>query len=159
MKSKINILGFLLGLSLISCSTAKILPDKINQIRQKIESENFTIQVNYANPLRGSQIYLTSDYDLKIKNDSAYAYLPYFGVAFVAPYGSSEGGIQFKKPVSDYKMKPMTKDKGWNIHFQVKSEYTTYNFSIQIFSNGQSDFTVTSFDKDAISFSGALKDD
>ncbi len=159
MKSKLNISGFLLGLSLISCSTVKILPDKTNQIRQKVVSNNFTIQVNYANPLRGSQIYLTSDYDLKIKNDSAFAYLPYFGEAFVAPYGSSEGGIQFRKPVHNYKMEPKINNKGWDIHFQVKSEYTTYDFSIQIFRNGQSDFTVTSFDKDAISFSGALKDD
>ena len=159
MKSTLNISGFLLGLLLISCSTVKILPDKINHIRQKVASKNFTIQVNYANPLRGSQIYLTSDYELKIKNDSAFAYLPYFGEAFVALYGSSEGGIQFRKPVHNYKMEPMNKNLGWNIHFRVKSDYTTYDFSIQIFRNGQSDFTVTSFDKDAISFSGALKDD
>ena len=102
MKTLFIHFGLAALLFLVSCSSSKTLPATVDKVTQKVQSKDFVITVNYANPLRGQQIYLTSDYDLRIKNDSAFAYLPYYGVAYVAPYGISEGGIKFSEPVNDY---------------------------------------------------------
>lgn len=129
----------------------------IKEINRKVESKDFTIAVNYANPLRMKPVYLTSEYDLRIKNDSAFAYLPYYGVAYTAPYNSTEGGIKFAEPMSEYKIIPHKKADGWDIRFRVKSKLTVYDFSLTIFNNGSSSISVSSYEKDRINFIGEVK--
>ena len=129
----------------------------IKEINRKVESKDFTIAVNYANPLRMKPVYLTSEYDVRIKNDSAFAYLPYYGVAYTAPYNSTEGGIKFAEPMSEYKIIPHKKADGWDIRFRVKSKLTVYDFSLTIFNNGSSSISVSSYEKDRINFIGEVK--
>jgi len=142
---------------MLSCSVSKTTPETISEITKKVESNDFTVKVNYANPMRGRQIYLNSDYDLRIKNDSAFAYLPYFGVAYIAPYGSNEGGIKFAEPVINYTNTPTRKKDGWNIRFRVKSKDITYDVLMNIFNNGNASIDFNSYNRDAISFNGAVK--
>jgi hypothetical protein len=103
------------------------------------------------------QVVLTSEYDLRIINDSAFAYLPYFGVAYSAPYGSSEGGIKFAEPMTDYAIASNKKSNGWDIHFKIRSKEDVYEIFMNIFNNGSSLFSVTSQKRDMISFSGEIK--
>ena len=126
-------------------------------IEQMVNKKDFTVSVNYANPTRGSQIYLTSEYTLKIKNDSAFAYLPYYGVAYVAPYNSSEGGIKFSELMYDYKITPNKKNDGWKIRFKVKSVMSEVNVYMDIFENGNCSMNINSYDKESIHFSGEIK--
>lgn len=125
--------GWFCLLFIVSCSTAKIPLETINEITQRVERKDFTVPAKYANPMRGSQIYLTSDYDLRIKNDSAFAYLPYFGVAYSAPFNSSEGGIKFSETMYDYVSVPNKKNDGWNIHFKVRSKVSEITITLEIF--------------------------
>ncbi|MDD5185708.1 MAG: DUF4251 domain-containing protein [Paludibacter sp.] len=157
MKTQIIHFGLAALLFLVSCSSSKTLPATIDKVTQKVQSKDYVITVNYANPLRGRQIYLTSDYDLKIKNDSAFAYLPYYGVAFVAPYGISDGGIKFSEPAKEYSIIPNKKNNGWDIRFKITTREYQYQFFVNIFNNGRSSFTVSSNQRDAISFTGELK--
>src|ERR1035437_3167122 len=85
-----------------SCSFLKQEPISIQELTQKVKSKDFTVSVNTADPVRMRQFYLTSEYDLQLKNDSAFAFLPYFGVAYSAPYGGGEGGIKFAEPMMNY---------------------------------------------------------
>ncbi len=156
MKTVFIIPFLLVSLILTSCKTLKTTPETISKIAQKIESKNFTIQVNYADPLRMRQRYLSSDYDLKIKNDSAFAYLPYFGVAYVAPYNSSEGGIKFSKPMTDYSIHSNKKGDGWLIQFKIKTESSNLDFYVDVFNNGSSKITVNSYERDPITFTGDI---
>jgi len=94
---------------------------------------------------------------LRIKNDSAFAYLPYFGVAYSAPYGSSEGGIKFAEPMNDYVITPNKKSNGWDIRFKIRSKEDVYEIFMNIFNNGSALFSVTSQKRDMISFSGEIK--
>ena len=157
MKTQLMYSTFVLVLFLTACSSTKTTSETISAITRKVESKDITVTVHYANPLRMKQIILTSEYDLRLKNDSAFAYLPYFGVAYSAPYGSSEGGIKFAEPMNDYAITPNKKSNGWDIHFKIRSKEDVYEIFMNIFNNGSSLFSVTSQKRDMISFSGEIK--
>jgi len=157
MKKQFSFIAMLLLFLMSSCSTLRTAPETIKEITEKIESKNFTIGVNYANPLRMRPVYLTSEYEIRIKNDSAFAYLPYYGVAHVAPFDSNEGGIKFAEPVIDYTIKSNKKLNGWDIRFKVKSKATQFDVLLSIADNGNSTITVNSYDRDMISFNGEIK--
>ena len=157
MKAQIKYAAILLLVSVVSCSSMKTTPQKIQEVTQKINSKDFTLVVKYANPMRGRQIYLTSEYDLRIMNDSAFAYLPFYGVAYSAPYGGGEGGIKFSAPMKDYTIQSNKRSNGWEIRFKVSAKDNDYDFFISIFNNGSAMITVNSFNREAITFTGELK--
>lgn len=157
MKAHLIYPASLLLFFVVACSSSKTTPKAINEITRKVESKDFTVEMNYANPLRGKHIYLTSGYDLCIKNDSAFAYLPYYGVAYTAPYNSSDGGIKFAEPMSDYVMTPHKKADGWDIRFKVNSRSGVYNLALNVFNNGSTTLSVESYERDMIRFDGMLK--
>jgi hypothetical protein len=132
-------------------------PEKIKEVSMKVESNDFTIDVTTANPLRGKQIHLSYGYDLRIKNDSAIAFLPYFGVARSAPYGGGEGGIKFAEPMREYTSLPNKKGNGWDIKFKVNTHPYNYEVSVNVFNNGSSTIYVSSYERDPITFNGTVK--
>jgi hypothetical protein len=146
---------FLLVLT-TSCSLLKSSSETISEVARKVESKDFTVVVNYANPLRMRQVYLTSEYDLRIKNDSAFAFLPYYGVSQVAPFDTSEGGIKFAEPMTNYSIVPNKKANGWKITFRVKTKLTVYDVFLDVFSGGSASFSVNSYERDRIDFTGEV---
>ena len=157
MKTFFNQIAIIALVFTVSCSSVKTTTESNKELTRKIQVKDFTIVANYANPMRGKQIYLTSEYDLRIKNDSAFAFLPYFGVAYSAPYGGGEGGIKFSEPVKEYSVKSNKKSDGWDIHFKIKARESDYEIYLNILNNGSSMFTVNSFNRDAITFNGEVK--
>lgn len=157
MKSQFINISLIVLVIMSSCTLTKTAPETISEITHKIESKDFTVAVNYANPFRRRPVYLTSEYDLQIKNDSAFAYLPYFGVAYVAPFNSSEGGIKFAEPMSNYSITPNKKSNGWDIRFKIKSKVSVYDIFMNVFNNGSTTFTVSSYERDMITFNGDVK--
>jgi len=157
LKTQIINICFMVLVIMASCSSSKTTPETISIITRKIESRDFTVQTNYANPMRMRPVYLTSEYDLRIKNDSAFAFLPYFGVAYIAPYNSLEGGIKFAEPMTDYSITPNKKSNGWNIRFRVKTKEYIYDLFLSVFNNGSTSFSVNTYQKDIINFQGEIK--
>lgn len=157
MKTQLMCLTFVLVLFMTACSSTKTTTETISEVTQKVELKDVTVTVHYASPLRMRQVVLTSEYDLRINNDSAFAYLPYFGVAHTAPYRSSEGGIKFAEPMIDYVISTNKKLNGWDIHFKIRSKGDTYEIFMNIFNNGNASFSVTSQQRDMITFSGEIK--
>ena len=140
-----------------SCSSIKSTPETISNVTKQVEGKDYAIDVRMANPLRGRAIPLTYSYELRVKGDSAYAYLPYFGVAQWATYGDTDGGVKFAEPMKDYSITPNKKQDGWDISFKVDAREHSYEIFLNIFNNGTSSFTVNSPDRDVISFNGELK--
>lgn len=156
MKTQLKYAAILLLAYVVSCSSLKTTPQKIQEVTQKIQSKDYTISVKYANPMRSRQIYLTSDYDLRIKNDSAFAYLPFYGVAYSVPYGG-EGGIRFSEPMKGYTVLSNKRSDGWEIRFKVRAKENDYEIFMSIFNNGNAMITANSFNREAITFTGELK--
>lgn len=144
-------------LFVVSCSTTMTLPVTTYEVAQRTLGKDFTIVAKFANPTRGSQVYLSSGYDLKIRNDSAFAYLPYYGVAHVAPFNNTESGIKFSEKMLDYVRQPKRKNAGWNIQFNVKTQSSVLYFMLDVYNNGSSSIVVTLFEKDAITFLGEMR--
>lgn len=156
MKTSIQIMAIVLGSILMSCSITKTTPETINKVTQKIETKNFDIKMNRAIPLRMRTVNLTSSYNLKIVGDSAFAYLPYYGVVQSAPYGSSEGGIKFAEPMTDFSYNKDLKKHKHELFFKVKSGSSTYQVRVEIYENGSSSANISSYERDAITFYGDM---
>jgi len=125
------------------------------EIKTAVENKDFKIAVNRASPLRGRSISLTSSYDLAVQNDSATAYLPYFGVTFRADYGSTEGGIKFTEPMFNYTTK-FNKRKGYVISFEIKSQKDFYRININIGISGHASINISPTNSDSIIYNGEL---
>jgi hypothetical protein len=157
MKTYQNVIIVLVLFILYACNTIKTTPESTQENLDKIENRDFTIIANYANPMRMRQVYLTSEYTLKIKGDSAFALLPYYGVAHTAPLNPAEGGIKFSEPMLDYSSKPTKKADGREISFKVNTREYNYQINMTVFFNGSSIFVVNAYQRDAITFYGEMK--
>ena len=157
MKTKLIITTMMMLFIMISCSITKTTPETVTLISKKIESKDFTIEVNYANPLRMLPVYLNSNYTLRIKNDSVFAYLPYYGVIHVAPFDSSEGGIKFGSLINDYEIITNKKNTGWDIRFKVTPAMYEYSIYMTVYKDGKAIVSFNSYQQDPISFDGEVR--
>lgn len=156
MKTYIRMMVIVFGLILIGCSTTKTSPETISKVKTKVSTQNFKVHIDKAIPLRMRPVNLTSNYDFVLKGDSAFAFLPYYGVAQSAPYGSSEGGIKFAETISDYKYTENLKKQMHSISFKVRTGTYNYQVRLEIFENGSTTLNINSYERDAISFYGHL---
>ncbi|WP_158992659.1 DUF4251 domain-containing protein [Mucilaginibacter sp. L196] len=165
MKTPLKIsLPFLLMLMIVNANaqqTAKQIKaqEKAASIKHKINAQKYTFIAQYAQPLRGGQKYLTSDYDLRVKRDSIIAWLPYFGRAYMdVPYNSTDDGIKFTSTKFDYKIVEKKKG-GWTITIVLNDVRRSQKLFLDVFTNGSATLQVASNSRDAITFQGYIKDD
>lgn len=144
-------------LFLNACNSLKTTPETARENLEKIDRKDFAVKANFANPLRMQQVVLTSEYDLRIKNDSAFAFLPYYGVAHTAPMNPAEGGIKFAELMIDYRSKSTRKNDGREINFKVNAGEYNYVINMTVYQNGTATFVVNSYQRDAITFHGEMK--
>ena len=157
MKSHFNTVAFIVLIFITGCKIINIASEKVQAVNSKVQLKDYTVEVKFANPSGGGHINLSYGYDLRIKNDSAYAYLPYYGVAYSAPY-NGEGGIKFAELMTEYTCVKNKKSDGWDIHFKVKSKENGYDIRLSVYENGNSTITVNSFNRQSITFYGELKE-
>ena len=69
-------------------------------VKEAIAARQYKINVDRMKPMRGSSSSLTTNYTLEVRNDSVFSYLPYFGVAYNAPYGGGKS-LNFNAPSPD----------------------------------------------------------
>ncbi|GAC1301826.1 MAG: DUF4251 domain-containing protein [Mucilaginibacter sp.] len=134
---------------------------KAQAVKNMVNNMNFVFQANYVNPQRGGGRSLDYGYDLAILKDTVTAYLPYFGRAYVAPTDPTEGGIKFKTTHFDYKAKT-NKKGGWDILIVPKDKNISdmrdvQSLRLSITSSGYASLSVTSTNRDPISFDGYIE--
>lgn len=157
MKSIVINLALVVLLFISSCTSTKTTASKVQTVNTKVQAKDYTIMVRSAIPMGGISIHLSYNYELRIKNDSSIAYLPYFGVAYSAPYGG-DGGIKFAEPTKEYTYVRRKKSDGWDIRFKVRAKEDIYDFFVNIFENGSSTIIVNSNNRQPITFYGELKE-
>ena len=133
---------------------------KIAEVKGMISAGRYTFEANSALPLRGGTRQLTSAYDLQVTKDTIKSFLPYFGVAYVAPTDPTEGGIKFTSTNFEYKV-TQNKNGSWDILIKPKDKIVTDMRSVEqmrlnISIYGYASLQVTSTNRDAISFNGEI---
>ena len=124
------------------------------ELKKMVDTQTIKFIARQAYPMSGSSVALTSYYTLQLKNDSAYAYLPYFGVAYQAEYASTDGGIKFEEKMAAYKTSLV---KGaYEIEFSAKSPKDSYWCSLSISQEGYATLIVNSQHRQQIRFYGII---
>lgn len=123
-------------------------------VKEAVDSKTYEINVDRMHPIKGGSRTLTTNYSLKVRNDSVYSYLPYFGVAYSVPYGGGKGMI-FNEPLTDYTTKKLKKGKV-QVAFQTRSEGDNYEYSLTIYPNGSTTINVQATNRQSISYTGEM---
>jgi hypothetical protein len=168
MKNLIKIIGiFLISLCCLSVQAQNTRADKKAaekaHIKKLVESQNYVFVANYIMPLRGGGFGTSSYYDLKIGKDTITTFLPYFGQATMANYGSIDNGIHFTSTKFTYK--PTIKKNGnWEIVIvpldknRGNDPLGVRNMILNISESGYATLQVNNLNRDAISFNGTIRE-
>lgn len=136
-------------------SRALINNEKISLIKNSVESNSFVFKARQALPMTGPVVNLSSSYDLTVSPKTIIAFLPYFGRAYSAPYGSEDNGIKFKSIKFQYSINARKKG-GWNIHIKTLDTRKRYELYLSISTNGYASLSVNDESRQTISFSGII---
>ena len=143
----------MLIITLVSCTTTKKTIAVKKTLEQKIESKDFTFFVDRCLPTGLENSTFNSDVVLKLKNEIAYANLPFHGLLNVNPQQMTEGPINFNGEMKDFSMH-YDKTKGWNILFKVEGNPYTYQVIMQISNKGNGIVKVESTKRSTMTYFG-----
>lgn len=146
--------GLLIILFFVSSVSAFSQDEK--EVKNMVASKQFVFVAQFAMPMSGKMVTLTSEYDLTISGDSAIAYLPYYGVAYSAPINPDQSGIKFASAQSNFSSSAAKKD-GWDISLTPKDISTNPKLDLHVSSTGRATLQVMSNDRQEISFQGYIK--
>ena len=124
-------------------------------ITNKLSEKTYVFEASSVSPMRGGHKQLTIGYILKVKPDSVTCDLPYFGRAYQATPGSSEGGIKFISTKFEYSSAPRKKG-GWEITIKPKDITDVRQLFLTVFDNGNTTLNVSSNNRDPISYAGYI---
>jgi len=119
MKTFKGILSFLLLMALFTGNTNIVIAQKKvsakeTEIKNLLYSQQYIFYAQSVIPSSGRQRFLTSEYTVTISKDTIVCYLPYFGRAYSAMLGTTDGGIKFTSVDFDYTISDRKKG-GWEI--------------------------------------------
>ena len=144
----------LFGMFMILCFfTAKSQEPERSEMKEMVQSGNFTFKARTAYPLSGRTRHLTGNYDLKLANDSIIAYLPYYGRAYTT-LGVGQGGINFTSTDFKYKVEPQK--SGWDVIIEPNDTQDVRMMILSISENGYATLRVNSQNRQSISFNGNI---
>lgn len=147
---KKNYYLILITLLLSACGSSNVV--FTDQMRQKIDAKDFTVNINTADPAGGPMITLTSLYSVKVQNDSIFSYLPYFGRAYTVPYGGGKA-LNFNEKILSSSIR--TTSKGLSeIMITTRNDEDTYRYLISLSPTGTASIQVSSYNRQPISFAG-----
>ena len=158
---KVNRLGkgfillSLMALVSLSAFGQKNKLEKQEQIKKLIESGVFVFSPQSVTPSSGGMIQLTSEFFLKIKQDTLESNLPYYGVNNQPGFGILDKPLEFTSYDFDYEIKTM-KNGSYDITIRLNdpSDPDQLNFSIS--TSGYATLRVISNLRQPISFYGDI---
>ncbi|NOR75617.1 MAG: DUF4251 domain-containing protein, partial [Draconibacterium sp.] len=75
---------------------------QIEQTKTVLENKVYVFEATQVLPSGMRSKSLTSSYEVRIENDTINCYLPFFGRAHTATYGSSQSPMIFIQPIENY---------------------------------------------------------
>jgi len=125
------------------------------EIKKLMDSDDFIFQATHALPLGGGSIFLNHDYDVHLKKDSVFSYLPFYGVAYHIEYGGRNSGFIFEEPVEDFS-KEFDKNN-YLVKFKVDHGNDNVVFTFHITELGYATLNINSTNRQSISYYGYME--
>lgn len=163
MKKIFSIISLCLAIMLVGCKTKELTPEqqvKAKEYAEKIEKRDFIFNADRAQPASGRSINLTSNYYLKVSQDTVAASLPFFGRSYTAPTDPTDIGINFTSTDFVYYL-----DRKQNGVYEVKIEPKDIKnrqnqgivFFLSINPDGYATLSTSSTNRQNMSFSGTIE--
>lgn len=151
-----RIYTYLTPLLLLACSPKASLPPlSAQEVLQLVDEQSYQFKMEYVQPMGGRQRMITGNYTLSVRKDQIDADLPYFGRAFQAPIGATDGGIKFTS--TDFSYNSTTgKGERREINIQPRDNRDITAINMVIFSNGRADVKISSVNRQPISYTGNI---
>ena len=129
------------------------------RLDQMVENREFIIENRWALPLGGNMINLIDNPNIiKFDGENVNVQLPYFGVRHAGGgYGSGEAGIKFEGPVEDFTVDRNTGDNNILLRFEGQQGTENLRFIITVYPDGSANTSVSSSQRDPISYRGNIK--
>ena len=129
--------------------------EKAAQLKTMIEQHRFTFEAQTATPMRGGLKYLDPGYTVKVKPDTLQSDLPYFGRAYQAEYGSTDGGLKATSLKFDITIKELKKG-GWDITLKTNDLQDRLQFMLTVYEDGTASLNVNSTNRQPIGYRGFI---
>ncbi|MBQ2214876.1 MAG: DUF4251 domain-containing protein, partial [Prevotella sp.] len=110
-------------------------------VDDSLANRSFKIDMNYMIPNSMPSRNLEYGYYIRVNNDSIDAYIPFFGVAYRAEYGTDDGGLSYKGPMASYQVSQVRKDLR-QVNIIVKKHFDEILYQIDVFTNGRASIFV-----------------
>ena len=159
MKKYLILFSMLLAMTACNTMTSAQRVERDALVAQAVDKalskRHYTVDIDMMYPTGAPAKRLTNDYILKVEGENLTSYLPYFGVAYEAPYGGGNG-LDFTEPIKDYKAEQVKKDKT-RITIKVDHDGDHLTYTLEVFDNGNVSLNVISSRRESINFNGTLK--
>ena len=128
---------------------------RIEEVKKMIQDTSFVFSPSNAQPMTGGTIQLDFYFSARVKGDSIYSYLPFFGVAYHVEYGSRTSPLSFELPLHNYEL--TVEAEHYNIRFEVKNKNDHIRFNFQISKLGFASLAINSTHRQSISYYGRIE--
>lgn len=128
---------------------------KAAAVQTQIDNRDFTIIVDRIIPNKVRSVSFTHPYELRIKGDSVFSYLPYIGEAYTPIFGRT-AGLVFDAPVTDFKVAEGRRGST-EITFSARTSEDRFEYRIIVFPNGASSIYVYPDRKESVGFEGEMR--
>lgn len=155
LTNRLAILTLFVALSYGAVAQKKV--EKMDQVTKLLESKVFVFNPQSATPSSGGMIQLTSEFYLKINNDTLQSYLPYYGVAYQSRFGNTKSPLDFSSTDFEYSSKVL-KNGSYDINIRLINPGDPSQLILSVSSSGYANLRVISMNRQPISFYGEVSE-
>lgn len=132
-------------------------PSNYDELSDLVESREFEIIHDWAQPMQGGNINLIGNANfIRFEGDSINLFLPYFGVRHSGGAYGGEAGIEYEGPPENLKVKK--EDSRILLSFEGDQDSENLRFLITLFPNGNATTSVSSSQRQVISYRGDVRE-
>jgi hypothetical protein len=129
--------------------------EKEKEIAALVESKTFVFKANRAIPTGYKSVDLTTNPNfVKFSPDLIVSEMPFFGRAYSVAYGGSDSGLKFEGKPEVFKVEK--KKKNYEIEARIKGTGDSYTINLTVSFEGSSTMSVTSNNRNPISYYGEI---
>jgi len=152
------IISLLLGLAGFSQNDKKEIKARQQlEMANLIQAGHFKFVARSANSDLGNFNNLSSNYDMTFDSLQVKAYLPYYGRAYSAPYGGSNGGVKFDLKAKKIDRIYNERKKMFVISAELEGPDDSYSIYLNAGLDGYADLKINFRNRQWISYYGTIE--